>query len=39
MFPYIPCNFVNNNCQLDSSLLYTLVRKERFGEILEIKRF
>ena len=32
----IHCNFVNNNCQQNSRILYTFVPNKPFGSLLEI---
>ena len=33
---FIHCNFVNNDYQQDSRILYTFVRNKTFGSLLEI---
>ena len=32
----VHCNIVNNDYQQDSRVLYTFVRKKKFGSLLEI---
>ena len=32
----VHCNFVNNDCQIDSRILYTFVTNKPFGSLLEI---
>ena len=32
----VHCNIVNNNCQQDSRVLYTVVLNKSFGQLLDI---